>query len=642
MKLLYLWVENYYGRIENQEFCFCSSHRINYDIESSLLHISINGEYIDNFYGNNILDISAIVGQNGSGKTTISRCLYDLCKSVHPVSETENDYITKHIVVYATGTVGSPQSIIIHYYLSNELKIEASEKMEIIMVNSMGLQSDSFEQAIRQHDMTTVYFTNSFEVNHVLTNQGPTEYSEGLKHKSLVFSPMLSLNRASASIKKHYGAKEKDGRGLLDVINRYSEQMSIDSKITYATATSYNFFTVMRYCPESIIELLPAMSNFELSIIEFGAYVEFETQLLRLSQFDQTVLFIRKNIYDHIIVNFRGNYWEQIYANLLCEIVLFLNVFNGDYRNVKFDVLDEASNSIKSDKALESLFLQIQDSEEKLAKKELIRKIRNVETVDLDILREFISLSDGNSRILSSTLWYQQVLNFLESYNDTKKIQINRTIDLGCVELIEFLVNHNENVETIYGRMLNVKPMPMSSGEIALINIFSAIYTALNTYTSDSILLIIDEFDAFLHPKWQQEILMHITKWINESEAFNEKKVQLIIATHSPITLSDLTADRIIYIEKPCKVKGCTNLTFGANINSLFYDSFIMEQGNIGLIAKTKIQNAIDVLNGKYVEQNELDEVIYTIDAIGERFIREKLKSHPIYIAEQRKRQGDV
>lgn len=634
MKLVYLWIENYKERIKNIELTICNSYQINYNIEGSTLHISKNKEYIEGFYGKNILDITAIVGENGVGKTTLTRCLYDLCESVHPVSQEHSDYITKHIVAFETG---NPPKVIVYYYLSHSLRIGKSEGVNVIPVPLKGLQKKELMQAIQQHDMTTIYFTNSFEVNHVIRNQGMSEFTEGEKHKSLSFSPMISLNRAFNSLKDHYGARKKEGMLLLDVINQYAEKMCKDFKITYATASSYNFLMAVRHLPGAIVRILPVMGDFKFSITEFAEYIKFQENYINLSQFDQAVYFIRKNIYEHIAGNFRRDHWEQIYVNILCEIVLFLNMF-GDYKNVKFNILEQEHTRIESNEALETMLEQIYDNEETVVKKGLIRKIRNVKTIDMDILKEFLHLTDENTKILSSSLWYKQVLDFLETYNDVKDIDVNETINYGYIKLIDLILSQYENDETVYGRMINVIPNPMSSGELALINMFSTVYRAMKMHTSSSILLIIDEIDAFLHPRWQQTILTHITRWINESEKFNDKKVQLIIATHSPIILSDIPSEKIVYLEKPCRVKNNTQLTFGANINTLFYDSFFMDQGSIGEIAKQKIQDAMNVLNNKVAEQSELDEAMYIIDNIGEKFIREKLKTHPRYIEEKAKR----
>lgn len=314
---------------------------------------------------------------------------------------------------------------------------------------------------------------------------------------------------------------------------------------------------------------------------------------------------------------------------MLCEIVLFLNIFNSGYINVDFEILERENIKIDSNEALEILLDQIKDDEKK---KQLIRRIRNVQGVDLDIICDFIKLQDGNMQVLKESKWYKQVQNFLSEYENIKSIEIDGTIDYGYTQLIELILENYGNRDTVYGRMLNIVPQPMSSGEVAMINIFATVYSALKKNTSGSILLILDEIDAFLHPKWQQDILTHITRWINESEQFENKKVQLIVATHSPIILSDIPKDNIIYLKKPFEVVSGSQLTFGANIGALFYDSFFMKQGSIGCIAKREIQWVIDNIENPDLSMKEKQKMVYIINNIGDKFLRERLKSYPVYI----------
>ncbi|MHC1683155.1 MAG: AAA family ATPase [Clostridiaceae bacterium] len=638
MKLLYLWVENHKNMIKNESFNISSSYHIDFNIEFNELNVSKNKGYIDNFYGNNILDIAAVVGENGVGKTTIMRYLYDNCDSVHPCDEDKEYGIDdmKRIFVYEKGSnqKGERSKLIIHYYLYDEPIINNPEGIEIELIDLKIIREEEFIKAEQEHDITTVYFTNAFEIGNVMNNQGLSEFSICGVHKSLCYTPMLSLQRAFTKLKSHYGAGKADGGLLLlDVINQYAQNMTIDFKTPYATDISYNFLIAVRYFPNAIVNLLPVMKDFKLNITEFGEYIKFQKDFLRQSSFNQTVMFIRKNIYDHIESHLKKNHWEQMYLNILCEIVLFLNMFTSGNKNVGFEVLEQEYIRIDSEEALEKILGQIAENNENAPKKELIRRIRNVQDVDLSIIREFIRLQDGNMQVLRESMWYKQVQNFLDEYNTVANIEIAQIINFGFKQLIELIINHYNNEETVYGRMLSIIPQPMSSGEVAMINILATVYSALKKKTSGSILLIIDEIDAFLHPKWQQDILTYITRWINESEQFNKKKVQLIIATHSPIILSDILKDNIIYLQKPFETTAKDNFTFGANISTLFYDSFFLEQGSIGAIAREKIQWAIDNIRNTNLGIEDSKKLVYIIDNIGYKFIREKLKSYPVYIA---------
>ena len=73
MELVYLWVEDY-KNIQKQGFNFSPRFRCEYDEEKNELKIVDKEEtgesYPKNFFGDNI-NITAIVGENGSGKSSL-------------------------------------------------------------------------------------------------------------------------------------------------------------------------------------------------------------------------------------------------------------------------------------------------------------------------------------------------------------------------------------------------------------------------------------------------------------------------------------------------------------------------------------------------------------------------------------------
>jgi len=69
MELVYLWVEDY-KNIHKQGFNFSPRFCCEYDDEKNELTIDENDDYIENFFGDNI-NVTAIVGKNGSGKSSV-------------------------------------------------------------------------------------------------------------------------------------------------------------------------------------------------------------------------------------------------------------------------------------------------------------------------------------------------------------------------------------------------------------------------------------------------------------------------------------------------------------------------------------------------------------------------------------------
>ena len=146
MKLLYLWIENYKDIIKNQSFNISSAYNISYDEKTNTLYISKNGNYIENFYGKNMLDITAIVGNNGAGKTTLTRLLYDYCDSVHPcdVDEEYENEESKQIIIYEKENLenNEPRKLVIYYYLSDKPMIVKDEDIPVMTINLNSIKTE--------------------------------------------------------------------------------------------------------------------------------------------------------------------------------------------------------------------------------------------------------------------------------------------------------------------------------------------------------------------------------------------------------------------------------------------------------------------------------------------------------------------
>ena len=83
MELVYLWVEEY-KNIKNQEFNFSARFECKYDGEN--LTITENKDYVSNFPDN--INITAIVGENGSGKSSVLNIILEIVEE-----EIKNKYI---------------------------------------------------------------------------------------------------------------------------------------------------------------------------------------------------------------------------------------------------------------------------------------------------------------------------------------------------------------------------------------------------------------------------------------------------------------------------------------------------------------------------------------------------------------------
>lgn len=194
----------------------------------------------------------------------------------------------------------------------------------------------------------------------------------------------------------------------------------------------------------------------------------------------------------------------------------------------------------------------------------------------------------------------------------------------------------------------------MSSGENALLNLFSKLYNFIeNNLTRQSkslpdkenYVLLLDEADLGFHPVWKKKYINAILKTIPYFFKPLEIKpnLQVIITTHDPLTLSDLPINNVIFLQKDngyCNVisdndKNKIQKTFGANITDLLAHSFFVDNGLIGDFSKSKIKDVIDWINeSKNLSDNkkstpefkkELEYYKKVVNLVDEKVVKIKL-----------------
>ena len=77
MKLIALVIKQYNEIFKTQIFNFSDEYKVDFNFETNELKIDKNPDYIENFYGESIYNISPVVGINGTGKTTVLNIISD-------------------------------------------------------------------------------------------------------------------------------------------------------------------------------------------------------------------------------------------------------------------------------------------------------------------------------------------------------------------------------------------------------------------------------------------------------------------------------------------------------------------------------------------------------------------------------------
>lgn len=199
---------------------------------------------------------------------------------------------------------------------------------------------------------------------------------------------------------------------------------------------------------------------------------------------------------------------------------------------------------------------------------------------------------------------------------------------------IDILLNHY-----VEGRKTNETPISigrLSSGQRQYLYTFSTyIYHILNLLSIQEshrvkyrhFNLIFDEIEICFHPEFQRRFIDELLGYLRRMRLNVHATYNIIIATHSPFILSDIPQINILYLEEgkvPPRRKQFKN-PFAANISDILYESFFLRDGFIGEWARTKI-NAI--LNKHTTWSDLTEEERIVIEQIGDEYLKKQVKRH--------------
>ncbi|MEN2412156.1 AAA family ATPase [Flavobacterium mesophilum] len=235
---------------------------------------------------------------------------------------------------------------------------------------------------------------------------------------------------------------------------------------------------------------------------------------------------------------------------------------------------------------------------------------------------------------------FVQLSDYIAEDDDQAIIKID--VDRKDIEeLLEVLFNIYSKVQEYFSHLpMTIKDIididcnvHLSYGEKSILNLYSTFYDFTRTNShyreAENFLLILDEADLGYHPIWKRKfihalsstmpaIFSGLTPMVFDPVTKTKKKshkrypnLQIIIATHDALTLSDFPNSNVVYLSK--NVKYHTDVlqssshsmkSFGANITDLLAHSFFVEDGLIGDFAKKRIEDTIQWLNEERIKKD--------------------------------------
>lgn len=244
------------------------------------------------------------------------------------------------------------------------------------------------------------------------------------------------------------------------------------------------------------------------------------------------------------------------------------------------------------------------------------------------------------------TLKLRQALNFYEyqDYIDDKIINEEKTFEIKDLEnkinsyeypfpdLIDLVPPSFFKFELYFDSSEENNFSNLSSGEKQKIFSLNSIVYHLRNLISvnfnsrkeellvyNNFNIILDEIELYYHPELQRTFIFDLLNYLNKIDYSSLKtspNLNIIFITHSPFILSDIPAKNILFL-KSNENKSTAVLenkkSFGANIHELLGDNFFLTDDDIyiGEFAKNKISDTIDWLNilkEKKINLSELEE----------------------------------
>lgn len=247
------------------------------------------------------------------------------------------------------------------------------------------------------------------------------------------------------------------------------------------------------------------------------------------------------------------------------------------------------------------------------------------------------------------TLKIKQTLNFIKRIKDERNKNFTEfnASDLKIetrklYEIMENLPPSFYNFE-IYLKKVNnsgkkIAYSKLSSGEKQFIynistilyhvkNILSIKPDIKNRISYQNINIVLDEIELCFHPEYQRTFINNLVNTLKRLKLTNKRKFNIIIATHSPFILSDIPEQNILFLKEGEEYK-IDHKTFGANISDMLKHNFFLNNGFLGELAAQKIEKIIEKIKKvKYgtTTPDEYDEIVAIINLIGEPLIKNKL-----------------
>ncbi|QOW10111.1 hypothetical protein Q73A0000_06935 [Kaistella flava (ex Peng et al. 2021)] len=613
------------------------------EVKEGIVQISDHRQPEDNFFGSNI-SIQAIVGKNGSGKSSILELMYRMINNfaLHLVKKQKRraakviyhiEGVHSDLYFVKGNTLGSLicRGEFIGFSFGN-YKISFSKE-------NAKFSDFTFYEELKNEELIEIakMFFYSIVTNYSLQSFIDFDYKTEC---STQFNTNEKSGIDSSAIWINSLFHKNDGYLTPIVLNPYRHNGTIDLRKEYQLTNS----RLSSILIESKRNKRQFIEGYQLNTIEYT--------------------------YEPLLFSKKFAYWKKKDANFDDFIKKFINLDKQSFASLILKEYGwETSPSQLEPHNISCLYLVYKTlsiaskypSFDKFERFGDINKFEDIveEKDNIDLIALVKEIKKHKSHI---TLKIRQTLKYLDWSSKTSESPPHLNFDFSYDEYIEGLALNKQpkgldditehlpppffsfNIKLEKTENEEGKPnkpilfQRMSSGERQFIYTMSTfvyhIKNILSIQQSNrvryrSINLILDEVELCFHPEYQRLFVDSLIRTIQRLKLNTHCSFNIIIATHSPFVLSDIPMCNILHLKNGIlQSKEQFKNPFGANINDILYQSFFLENGFIGEYARKKILKVIGQLN-KPLQSiiDEKENIKETISFVGEPLIQKQLQS---------------
>ncbi|WP_075344626.1 AAA family ATPase [Tenacibaculum agarivorans] len=598
------------------------------------------------------IEVSAVVGLNGSGKSALVELLYYLVYAISIYNKKEK-LLDEHSVILESQILKAKKDLeklngqknknarsidLFKFINDNNLEFDKKDLQGITngtiltrnlfkkkLTHLIQVKNDDIElqNLIKKKLSVSVIYSTSEGINSIVFSKGKLEFyeytSEGKPKKKddFFFEPFfysICLNYSHHSLNSKVIGNwinslfhKNDGYATPVVINPMRDEGNFNinrelhlskervmSNLSYDVVKNKKLFVLGKYKLKKF--LFFTKQDFEL--IKRAGFIDQDeklkysnTKYLDIDDFDnlKSVKLVRSKLGDSYLKKYT-NYQDYALGYLEKKIDRIKNNYSHLFRDKNLN-----HNHIK--------FMAFLRND----KSHITRKLR--QTIN------FIKFTHNQNSIWNKDGNY----SYKEFTPDDLKSWIN---ECGLKEealtpslLMDYALPgfFNIDFEISVDKEKTIQLSELSSGEQQIIfNINTITYHLYNLHSvhfteevSDitriaykNVAIILDEVEIYYHPDMQRELTSSILDALENIKIKGQKGIEsihLIYLTHSPFILSDIESSNILRLENG-EIKTIQQQTFGANIHDLLANDFFLKKGFMGEFAKNRINDVIEIM----------------------------------------------